>query len=150
MEICHILHFFFPCIPSKDNMIRPVIWKIWMCSVLVWYLLQDTAQVTQVLCNFYLHKGDAKDIGGQLSVLANLKLDGFRCNYKWHSYLQWKCTLWEGAKSHHQELRHERGKDEGRVKSGSIVTNPSDFKEKKKGFLVTVAQTEISWFTRAN
>lgn len=51
-----------------------------MCSVL--YLLQDVAQVMQVLCNFYLHKGDAKDIGGQLSVLANLKLDGFRCNYK--------------------------------------------------------------------
>lgn len=56
-----------------------------MCRVLVWYLLwqlQEVAQVTQVLCDFYLHKEGVKDIGGQLSVLANLKLEGFCYNYK--------------------------------------------------------------------
>lgn len=32
--------------------------------------------------HFYLHKEEIKDVGGQLPVLANLKLDGLCCNYK--------------------------------------------------------------------
>lgn len=44
----------------------------------------------------------------------------------------------------------ERDKEEGRVKRGSTALNPSVFKGEKKGFLVTVKEPEISWFTREN
>lgn len=37
----------------------------------------------QVLCvRFYLNEDDIKDVGGQLTVWANLKLGGLCCNYK--------------------------------------------------------------------
>lgn len=40
--------------------------------------------------------------------------------------------LRESAKSHHQDLRYERDKDEGRVKTRSTALNPSDSEGKKE------------------
>lgn len=100
---------------SKDNMVHMTSEKFWMCGVNAY---QSSYRWEQVLCVwFYLHKEDISGIGGQLSVLANLKLDGFCCNYKWHSYLQWKCTLWDGAKPHHQGLRNTGWEGQRRGKS---------------------------------
>lgn len=163
---CHLLSWDLQIVNKVQNLLQPALLhgldgsfrrqrgmtseKFWMCSVLVWMPIGVVTVWGQVLyMRFCLHKEDIEDIGGQLPVLANLKLDGLCCNYKWHSYLQWKCTFWDGAKNHHQDLRNTgwEGQRRGKCQKWQQCYQPKWCFFLKK---VAVAAMKIFWFTREN